>query len=143
MSNYYKPQTPLAKGNNFIYPLTTYDQIIMSDGKKWNGKTGSDIQIEPAITSGIKLATITVDGVGKDLYYQGSSVNLNGNATQNANFYAPNQAGIAGQVLLSSGEGLAPYWINTNTIWARGMADETFANTVYVSRATTAALSVT
>lgn len=156
MSNYYKPQTPLAKGDDFIYPLTTadqvlladgsrlnakvvmaalddakdgaltingnniyplttYDQIIMSDGKKWNGKAGSDIQIEPAITSGTKLATITVDGVSKDLYYQASAVTLNGTATTSANFYAPTTAGTAGQVLKSNGNG-APVWGNGDKI---------------------------
>lgn len=36
MSNYYKPQTPLVKGDDFIYPLTTYDQVIMSDGSRFN-----------------------------------------------------------------------------------------------------------
>lgn len=29
---YYKPQSPLKIGDNFYYPLTTYDQIINKDG---------------------------------------------------------------------------------------------------------------
>lgn len=38
MSNYYKPQTPLAKGNDFIYPLTTADQVLLEDGSRLNAK---------------------------------------------------------------------------------------------------------
>lgn len=139
---YYKPQSPLIMNGNGIYPLTTYDQIILPDNTRWNGSSAK-ISIEPTITSGTKLATITIDGVSKNLYYQASSVNLNGVATTAASFYAPTSAGIAGQILLSSGEGLAPYWTNANAIWARGIADDTFANTAYVCRAATAALSVT
>lgn len=36
---YLKPQAPLQKGEDHIYPLTTYDQIVMPDGKRWNGNT--------------------------------------------------------------------------------------------------------
>ena len=106
-----KLQRPLTINGNNIYPLTTYDQIIMSDGKKWNGKAGSDIQIEPLIASGTKLATITVDGVSKDLWYQASTVNLNGTATTSAKFYAPTVAGTSGYVLKSNGSG-APTWMS-------------------------------
>ena len=35
---YYKPQSPIKNGEDYIYPLTTYDQIITSDGSRWNGK---------------------------------------------------------------------------------------------------------
>lgn len=105
-----KLQRPLTINGNNIYPLTTYDQIIMSDGKKWNGKAGSDIQIEPLIASGTKLATITVDGVGKDLWYQASTVNLNGADTTSAKFYAPTAAGTSGYILKSNGSGTAPTW---------------------------------
>jgi len=34
---YYKPQSPLKKGNNYVYPLTTYDQIILKNGERWTG----------------------------------------------------------------------------------------------------------
>lgn len=110
MSNYLKPQSPLQIGSDFVYPLTTADQVILNDGTRWDGIAGSDIQIEPAITSGTKLATITVDGTSKDLYYQASAVTLNGTATTSASFYAPTSAGTAGQVLKSNGSG-APGWV--------------------------------
>lgn len=31
MVNYYKPQSPIQSGEDFIYPITTADQIIKSD----------------------------------------------------------------------------------------------------------------
>ena len=34
---YIKPQSPLKLGEDHIYPLTTYDQIIMDDGSRWDG----------------------------------------------------------------------------------------------------------
>ena len=35
---YLKPQSPIKNGENHIYPLTTYDQVIMPDGSRWNGE---------------------------------------------------------------------------------------------------------
>ena len=34
---YLKPQSPLKMGDNHIYPLTTYDQIMLEDGSRWDG----------------------------------------------------------------------------------------------------------
>lgn len=39
MSYTIKPQTPLMLGENSVLPLTSYDQIILPNGKRWNGKT--------------------------------------------------------------------------------------------------------
>ena len=33
---YLKPQSPIKNGENYIYPLTMHDQIIMSDGSRFN-----------------------------------------------------------------------------------------------------------
>lgn len=38
MSEYLKPQRPLTHNNNYIYPLTTVDQIIIEDGSRLNVK---------------------------------------------------------------------------------------------------------
>lgn len=35
---YYKPQSPIKKGEVGIYPLTTYDQVIMKDGSRFEGE---------------------------------------------------------------------------------------------------------
>lgn len=80
MANY-KPQSPLVMNGEGIFPLTTYDQIIMPDGSRWNGSSDSS----------------------------GATVTLNGNSVSNANFYAPTSAGTSGQVLKSNGSG-EPSW---------------------------------
>lgn len=98
----------------FINNTFTYDQITMPDGNKWNGVAGANVIIEPTITSGTKLATVSVDGVSKDLYYQASAVTLNGSATTSASFYAPTSAGTTGQVLTSKGSGVSPSWANVS-----------------------------
>ena len=41
---YLKPQAPLMNGTDYIYPITTADQIILSDGNRLekNGKIVAD-----------------------------------------------------------------------------------------------------
>lgn len=34
MATYYKPQSPIQSGEDFIYPITTADQVILSDGSR-------------------------------------------------------------------------------------------------------------
>lgn len=41
---YVKPQSPIRKGDTGIYPLTTYDQLIMKDGSRFNGENPKIIQ---------------------------------------------------------------------------------------------------
>ena len=36
MSNYLKPQIPIEFNNNYIYPLTTVDQVIVGNGERLN-----------------------------------------------------------------------------------------------------------
>lgn len=37
---YLRPQIPLEIDGKYIYPLTTYNQIIMPDGSRWQGESG-------------------------------------------------------------------------------------------------------
>lgn len=37
---YTKPQYPLKNGDNYIYPVTTHDQILLDDGSRWDGDVG-------------------------------------------------------------------------------------------------------
>lgn len=48
---YYKPQSPIKNGEDYIYPLTTHDQIIMADGSRWNGKMSEDFFVANNITT--------------------------------------------------------------------------------------------
>lgn len=43
--NNYKPQSPLIMNNQGIFPLTTYDQIILPDGSRWSGSSQEEIYI--------------------------------------------------------------------------------------------------
>ena len=36
---YLKPRSPIKNGKDNIYPLTTYNQVIMPDGSRWNGSS--------------------------------------------------------------------------------------------------------
>lgn len=36
-----KPQNPMTKGSDYIYPLTTVDQIIMEDGSRLSNNISS------------------------------------------------------------------------------------------------------
>ena len=85
----YKPQSPLVMNGEGIFPLTTYDQIIMPDGSRWDGKSSS--------AGGNSTG--------------GATVTLNGLTTTNASFYAPISTGTSGQVLKSNGSG-APEWMS-------------------------------
>lgn len=37
---YIKPQYPLKNGDNYLYPVTTHDQILLDDGSRWDGDVG-------------------------------------------------------------------------------------------------------
>lgn len=39
---YLRPQIPLEIDGKYIYPLTTYNQIIMPDNTRWDGKIAAD-----------------------------------------------------------------------------------------------------
>lgn len=39
---YLKPQSPIKNKENYIYPLTTYDQVILADGSRWTGSISED-----------------------------------------------------------------------------------------------------
>lgn len=69
MSNY-KPQSPLMVNGNGIFPLTTYDQIILANGDRWDGKLGVPVSFASTLNSGTEIGTITIDGIATKLYHQ-------------------------------------------------------------------------
>lgn len=48
MAKYLKPQAPLMRGEDYVYPPTTADQVILSDGTRLekNGKVMADHAVE-------------------------------------------------------------------------------------------------
>lgn len=49
-TSYIKPQAPLRQGENYVYPVTTYDQIVMPNGERWNGTFIRATDTEPTDT---------------------------------------------------------------------------------------------
>ena len=39
---YLKPQSPIKNKENYIYPLTIYDQVILADGSRCTGSISED-----------------------------------------------------------------------------------------------------
>lgn len=86
-----KPQSPIKSGSVGIFPLTTFDQIIMPNGARWNGIVVEDGVLDPA-----NIPTIDFDGATTDVYEK-TSVPLR---VGNIYAYLPT---TADQVILSDG----------------------------------------
>ena len=55
MSEPRTPQVPMIDGDgNPFYPMTQYNQIVLPDGSRWDGK-GGGAQIDDATPSGTKV----------------------------------------------------------------------------------------
>lgn len=86
---YIKPLSPLKLGEDHIYPLTTYDQIILPDGSRWNGESvgGSegewlDVNLEGAAEGELALTNADLlGGIAADQYALKSEVGTGGNTT--------------------------------------------------------------
>ena len=70
---YLKPQYPLKNGNNYLYPQTTADQILLSDGTRLekNGKVVADKFKEP------RAIALTGDVVGSVDFDGSKGVSIN------------------------------------------------------------------
>lgn len=92
MAEYLKPNSPIKyDSDTFIYPLTYFDQIIMSDGSRWDGKGG--------VTS--------VNGLTGDVTLTASLVGAA--ASSHSHNYLP----LSGGTL--TGELTLPNWISSAT----------------------------
>lgn len=40
MLDVYKAKMPIKQDSNYYYPITTFDQIILPDGTRWDGTMG-------------------------------------------------------------------------------------------------------
>lgn len=48
MLDVYKAKMPIKQDSNYYYPITTFDQIILPDGSRWDGGTQSDWNVNDA-----------------------------------------------------------------------------------------------
>ena len=75
MSNYLKPQSPLQIGSDFIYPITTTDQILTDDGSRLNAKYITTILNEEDAGVIPKTNANQLGGIDADQYALKSEVN--------------------------------------------------------------------
>ena len=67
-----KPQSPIQDGEDYILPITSYDQILMPDGvSRWDGVSGSEAKvtvndIEPDDNQNISLSASDVGARSDD-----------------------------------------------------------------------------
>lgn len=59
---YLKPQSPMKNGDNYIYPLTTIDQVIKADGSRLGGDGQLNIQANDIANI---IPVVTADDNGK------------------------------------------------------------------------------
>ena len=71
MSEPRTPQVPMVDGNGEpFYPLTQYNQIVMPDGSRWDGK-GGGAQIDDTSASGNKTySSEKIEGIASQLSQQ-------------------------------------------------------------------------
>ena len=53
MATYYKPQSPIQSGKDFIYPLTTADQVMKSDKSRRLEQNGLIVADNSASLGGV------------------------------------------------------------------------------------------
>lgn len=66
--------------SSLILPVLENNQIVMRQFSL-SGGSGSSVSVEPTLTSGTKIATVTVDGTEYDLYcndYQDATQSTHG-----------------------------------------------------------------
>lgn len=63
MSEPRTPQVPMVDQNGQpFYPLTQYNQIVMPDNSRWDGSTGSAVELDTTLKVGGKAADAKVTG---------------------------------------------------------------------------------
>ena len=88
---YVKPQSPIRKGDTGIYPLTTYDQIIMKDGNRFDGES-TDLS-NYYTKDELKAALL-------DLIYPVGSIYISLNSTNPSSIFGGTWEQIQGRFLL-------------------------------------------
>ena len=68
--SYLKPQSPLQKGDDYIYPITTADQVIATDGTHRLNNELDEIREETAVIESSSTSSHAY-AVGKFLTYNG------------------------------------------------------------------------
>lgn len=74
---YLKPQSPLQKGTDYIYPLTTADQVLVGDEERLNAKLASAVYLDASTTEDGAPESVNADTLGgKPAGYYAQPYNL-------------------------------------------------------------------
>ena len=129
---YTKPQFPLKNGDNYIYPQTTGDQVILSDGSRLekNGKVVADeAHVANTAHEADKLSTAR-------------SISITGDVTGSTDFNGSTNASINATVnKLSTARTVALSGDVTGSVSFDGSKDVTINTTVSAAKHYTATLS--
>ena len=77
MANYLKPQSPLQKGTDYIYPLTTADQVLVGDEERLNAKLSSAVYLDSSMIEDGAPESVNADTLGgnaPDYYAEASKL---------------------------------------------------------------------
>ena len=98
--DYKKPQSTLVQGNTGIYPLTTADQVILTDGSRLekDGKISADSAANSAKLGGKSLAEIMLD------LYPVGAVYISVNSTSPASLFGGTWEQLKDRLLLGAGD---------------------------------------
>lgn len=146
---YYKPQSPIKNGEDYIYPLTTVDQVMLDDGSRLNAKyitinldnaeDGGDVNTVlvnadslggvPASDYALKASTVSsVNGVTQD---ENGDVAVRKVYEKNGNDYVDFSVSTNGVRITESTKGSFLYFRNdTGNVTVRD-ADENVINHLY------------
>ena len=100
MAIYYKPQSPIQSGKDFIYPITTADQVILADGSRLEKNGIVSANVATAANSE-KLDGRTLAEIMLALYPVGA-VYISANSTSPASLFGGTWESIGGRFLLGA-----------------------------------------
>lgn len=111
MAVYYKPQSPIQSGEDFIYPITTADQVILSDGSRLekNGAvnlvTLPTTEETPGEAPSINAGTFGGMTVSQfvEMIYPIGSIYISASATSPETLFGGTWAQINGRFLIGTG----------------------------------------
>lgn len=91
----YKAKKPFKQDGKHYYPITTYDQIIMSDGNRWNGGVMVD-QTDATIGDPAPVNADTLGGISATEYVLKSEIDETDSSLPSG--------GTVGQVLVKTND---------------------------------------
>lgn len=134
---YLKPQAPLQNGDDYVYPITTADQVVATDGTHRLNNELNEIREETAVIESSSTSSHAY-AVGKFLTYNGilyrvtTAIAIGDTLTPGTNITATN----VGDQLKSLNDSLTPYMCEVLYEVTPG-ADVTFSGDIIFNKVAT------